>query len=123
MSVVALMGWASRARRRELAGQKCETCAYRPGTDASRNDGDPLLARTRKALLEACQPFFCHDERMRFEGHRVMCAGHVDAMNALAAAGFYNVDDAERRRRSAHAVALVRERDRIYYASLAKADR
>lgn len=64
-------------------------------------------------------PFFCHDDRYRFEGSRVMCAGHVDAMNALAATGFYNnADDAERRRRGQHAEAMVRERDRIYYASV-----
>jgi len=118
------MGWASRARYRELAGQKCPTCAYRPGTEASRNEGDPLLAQTRKALLEACQPFFCHDPRYRFEGSRVMCAGHVDAMNALAATGFYNTaDEAERRRRAAHAERMVRLRDQIYYATLISSDR
>ena len=108
------MGWAARARRKALAGEKCPTCAYRPGTEASRDEGDPLLAKTRKALLEACQPFYCHDPRYRFEGHRVMCAGHVDAMNALDAQGFYTVDDATRDRRRAHARDMVRQRDQLY---------
>lgn len=109
------MGWASRARHRELVGVKCPTCAYRPGTEASRDEGDPLLAKTRKALLEACEPFFCHDPRYRFEGSRVMCAGHVDAMNALAGQGFYDVDEAERKARRDRAVAMVKERDRVYF--------
>jgi hypothetical protein len=112
------MGWASRARHRALAGQKCPTCAYRAGTPASRDEGDELLAQTRRALLHACQSFFCHDPRYRFEGSRVLCAGHVDAMNALDKQGFYNVDDAERQRRHDHAVAMVRERDRRYRAGV-----
>ncbi len=112
------MGWASRARHRTLVGVKCPTCAYRPGTAASRDDGDPLLAKTRKALLEACQSFFCHDPRYRFEGHRVLCAGHMDALKALADQGFYDVDEHELKRRNDHARAMVRERDRLYEQEL-----
>lgn len=112
------MGWASRARYKALAGTKCPTCAYRPGTPASRDEGDELLAATRRALLHACDSFFCHDPRYRFEGSRVLCAGHIDAMNALDKQGFYDVDDEERERRRAYADAMVKERDRRYRASL-----
>ena len=43
-----------------------------------------------------------------------MCAGHIDAMNALDAQGFYNVNDETRAKRHARAVEFVRERDRLY---------
>lgn len=97
----------------------CEGCAYRHGTAANQNgEGDVMLARVRRALLEANQSFFCHDDRYRFEGHRVLCFGHMEAMKAFYRSGFYDVSDEERARRTSVAVELCRERDRIYQEQL-----
>lgn len=116
------MGWASRARRKSLVGEMCPGCAYRGGTAANQNgDGDVLLAEMRAALLEACAPFMCHDDRYRFEGSRVLCAGHCAAINVLAAKGYYDVPAEEMQRRGQVAVEIARRRDDLYQRESAAA--
>lgn len=110
------MGWAARARYRQLAGTMCEGCAYRHGTEANQDGaGDVMLSDLRKALLDIAQPFFCHDPRYRFEGSRVMCAGHMDAMKARYRNGFYErQSETERQRLTEHARRVCADRDAIW---------
>lgn len=90
---------AWRERRRHLAwfaAPRCSTCAYRLGTAASGDDDDAGLTRLRRALLDAAEPFFCHEGPDGRElpndvpdGKRRLCIGHMDAMEARQRSGYY----------------------------------
>ena len=88
------------ARRREevehlsIWGAMCASCAYRPGTPASRDEGDPGLREIRLNLLDAEQPFYCHevvpetwdgyremDEKN--PNHQKLCIGHMRALDTI----------------------------------------
>lgn len=74
------------ARRLEWAQRMCATCAYRPDTEAAREDGDPGLTRARLALLDACMPFYCHEpppgEPAVVKPRLKLCIGHARAIRA-----------------------------------------
>ncbi len=83
---------AARARRRRHlawagSGERCATCAYRPGTEASGDAVDQGLTRLRLALLDAAMPFFCHEEGPTPE--RRLCVGHMDALSKRTVTGYY----------------------------------
>jgi hypothetical protein len=85
-----------RRRRKEHlrwagSGERCSTCAYRQGTEASGDDVDRGLKRFRLALLDAAQPFYCH-EAGPIPGKKRLCIGHMDAMSARGRAGFYKAN-------------------------------
>lgn len=69
-------------------GERCSTCAYRQGTEASGDNVDRGLTRFRRALLDAAQPFMCH-EVGPIAGRQRLCIGHMDAMTARFRAGYY----------------------------------
>ena len=70
-------------RRRPL-----RTCAYRLGTEASGDAVDRGLTRFRRALLDAAQPFYCHEDGP-IAGKRRLCAGHMNAITGRFHAGYY----------------------------------
>lgn len=76
-------------RRFRWCGEMCGSCAYRPGTEASREYGDPGLTRARLALLKNNQPFHCHEDAPAGldDKTRKLCVGHMNSMKALAATG------------------------------------
>lgn len=51
---------------------RCETCAYREGTEANRSVNTMLKAQL---CLESGEPFLCHSDLSR----RALCRGWVDA--------------------------------------------
>lgn len=69
-------------------GERCSTCAYRAGTEASGDEVDRGLVRLRRALLDAAQPFYCHDEGP-IAGKKRLCIGHMDAISSRHRAGYY----------------------------------
>ena len=69
-------------------GERCSTCAYRAGTEASGDEVDRGLVRLRRALLDAAQAFYCHDEGP-IPGKKRLCIGHMDAISARFRAGYY----------------------------------
>lgn len=73
---------------RWASGDRCATCAYRQGTEASGDEVDRGLTRVRRALLAAAQPFYCHEDGP-IPGKRRLCIGHMDAMSARTRAGHY----------------------------------
>lgn len=79
----------ARAYSRWACGERCSTCAYRPGTEASGDEVDRGLTRVRLALLDAAQPFYCH-EPGPIAGKRRLCIGHMDAMSKRHSAGYYD---------------------------------
>jgi hypothetical protein len=66
----------------------CATCAYRPGTGANCEDGDPGLTAVREALLDARRPLFCH-EVTEGPSQRLPCVGHELAIEARERQGWY----------------------------------
>lgn len=73
----------------QWAGQRCSTCAYRAGTVASTDVDDVGLTRFRLALLDAAEPFYCH-EPGPLAGRKKLCVGHMDAMSKRTLAGYYD---------------------------------
>lgn len=78
----------------EIWSQMCATCAYRPGTPASRDEGHPGLRRSRLELLNSEQPFYCHDVVPEtWDGyrdmddsnplHKKLCVGHMRALDKI----------------------------------------
>lgn len=74
--------------------EMCATCAYRPGTPASRDEGDSGLREMRLKLLDAEQPFYCHEVVPEtWDGYREMdvtnplhkklCIGHMKALDTI----------------------------------------
>lgn len=110
-----------RAERRHLAwagsGERCSTCAYRAGTPASGDDEDAGLTRVRLALLDACEPFYCH-EPGPVQGRRRLCIGHMSAIERRAASGHYDEHPPHAPEVLAELAAAVAERDRIYHERL-----
>lgn len=78
-----------KAHARWACGERCSTCAYRAGTEASGDEVDRGLTRVRRALLDAAQPFYCHEQGPIREKKR-LCIGHMDAMLARGRAGYYD---------------------------------
>jgi hypothetical protein len=115
---------AWRARRRRLAwagGERCATCAYRLGTLASGNDEDPGLTRVRLALLDAAEPFYCHEGPGGRElsadvpdAERRLCIGHADALTARYRAGYYDKHSPDAPEVVEALRAALAERERIY---------
>lgn len=70
------------------AGERCGTCAYRAGTEAAGDEVDQGLTRLRRALLDAAQPFYCHQDGP-IKGKRRLCIGHMNAMSSRHHAGYY----------------------------------
>jgi hypothetical protein len=115
---------AWRARRRQLAwasAERCSTCAYRPGTEASGNDADPGLTRVRLALLDAAQPFYCHEGPGGRElapevpdAERRLCIGHADALTARHRSGYYREHPPDAPEVIAELRAAHDDRERIY---------
>lgn len=64
--------------------ERCATCAYRAGTEASRSKSTLLTA---KLCALAAEPFYCHEERLAPGAddsvRTVVCAGHTAAVLAL----------------------------------------
>jgi hypothetical protein len=87
-------------RRRERirmawAAEMCSSCAYRPGTEASREEGDPGLTAARKAMLVASQPFYCHEDPPTGAGpERKLCVGHAAHLTAQYLTGYVPPADA-----------------------------
>lgn len=82
-----------RKRRRAFlrwvaAGERCSTCAYRAGTEAAGDEVDQGLTRLRRALLDAAQPFYCHEDGP-IKGKKRLCIGHISAMTTRHRAGYY----------------------------------
>lgn len=94
------MGKASSRKKQRAANEcaflswtstMCGGCAYRPGTEANRDVGDPELSKKRAALLMACEPFFCHEPMPAgitdpYGSHpdkRKACVGHMRALSAM----------------------------------------
>jgi hypothetical protein len=92
------MGKAARLKRRRDANEQayldwtssmCGGCAYRRGTEANTDTGDPGLARKRELLLEAGEVFYCHEPcpagvRNPYPAARELrkaCVGHMHALN------------------------------------------
>jgi hypothetical protein len=113
-----------RARQRHLAwasGERCSTCAYRRGTVASGDADDPGLTRLRRALLDAAQPFFCHEGPDGRElapevpdAERRLCIGHADALTARHHSGYYREHPPDAPQVLAELRAAHDERERIY---------
>ena len=60
--------------------ERCATCAYRPGTEASRDETTLLTARL---CAIAGEPFFCHEEQVSHgEERQEVCAGFLAAVEA-----------------------------------------
>jgi hypothetical protein len=78
----------NKAYLRWAAGDRCATCAYRQGTAASGDAVEPGLSRFRRALLDAAQPFMCHEDGP-IPGKKRLCIGHMNAMCARDRAGYY----------------------------------
>lgn len=91
--LVELRARLERQRRRLYlrwaSGDRCATCAYRQGTEASGDEVDRGLTRVRRALLDAAQPFYCHEDGP-IPGKRRLCIGHMNALSARTAAGYYD---------------------------------
>jgi hypothetical protein len=108
---------AARARRerksrklylRWASGDRCATCAYRQGTEASGDEVDRGLTRFRRALLDAAEPFMCH-EPGPIPGKQRLCIGHMNAMGARTVAGYYNAHPPD----APEVIAELREANRI----------
>lgn len=114
---------AWRARQRHLAwagcGHRCATCAYRAGTVASTDDDDVGLTRLRRALLDAAQPFFCHEPGPTKD--KRLCVGHMDAMSKRHLAGYYDAHPPDAPEVLAEFDAAYHERERLFEAAMAKA--
>jgi hypothetical protein len=93
---------------RWASGERCATCAYRQGTEASGDDVDRGLTRFRRALLDAAQPFMCH-EPGPMPGRQRLCIGHMDAMGTRTRAGYYDQHPPD----APEVVAELREASRI----------
>lgn len=91
--LVELRARLERQRRRLYlrwaSGDRCATCAYRQGTEASGDEVDRGLTRVRRALLDAAEPFYCHEDGP-IPGKRRLCIGHMNAMAARTSAGYYD---------------------------------
>lgn len=81
-----------RAHLKWASGDRCSTCAYRPGTVASTDADDVGLTRLRRALLDAAEPFYCHEEGP-MPGRRKLCNGHMEALTARHRNGHYERHD------------------------------
>lgn len=102
----AILKWSS--------DDRCATCAYRPGTEASGDEVDPGLTRVRRALLNAAQPFYCHDTCPIPGGPRRLCIGHMDAMSRRTLAGYYDQHPAGADDVQAELRAALDERERLF---------
>lgn len=107
------LAWAS--------GERCSTCAYRAGTPASGDDDDHGLTRLRRALLDAAQPFFCHEgidgrelDPDLPDSQRRLCIGHTDAMSARFRAGYYAAHPPDAPEILAELHAAHADRERMY---------
>lgn len=64
-----------------LARERCLTCAYRSGTEASASKSTQLTAQL---CVLSGEPFYCHEEVVAPGAERVLvCAGHLAATAAL----------------------------------------
>jgi len=119
---------ARKARYREgkrflawAGGERCSTCAYRAGTPAAGDAEDQGLTRLRRALLDAAEPFFCHEGPGGRElandvpdARRRLCIGHMDAMSARHLAGYYAAHPPDAPAVVAELRAAFAARERIY---------
>jgi hypothetical protein len=72
------------------SGERCSACAYRPGTEASGDEVDVGLTRLRRALLDAAQPFYCHEPGpVAAMARKRLCVGHMNAMTSRHLSGYY----------------------------------
>lgn len=112
------LAWAS--------GPRCSTCAYRAGTEASGDAVDVGLTRLRIALLDACEPFYCHDEPppgVRDPDRAVtrrLCIGHMDAIEARTRSGHYDRHPPDAPEVVAELVAANEAREHAFKAALAE---
>lgn len=97
-----------KAYLRWAASGRCSTCAYRQGTEASGDEVDRGLRRFRRALLDAAEPFYCHEDGP-IPGQKRLCIGHMDAMCARSCAGYYKAHPPD----APEVVAELREANRI----------
>lgn len=109
-----------RKRRRAFlrwvaAGERCSTCAYRQGTEASGDEVDRGLTRLRRALLDAAQPFYCHEDGP-IPGKKRLCIGHMDAMAARGRAGYYRAHPPDAPAVVAELAEAYRLREELYKA-------
>jgi len=98
----------SKAYLRWAAGERCATCAYRQGTEASGDEVDRGLTRFRRALLNAAEPFMCHEDGP-IPGKKRLCIGHMNAMCARDRAGYYRAHPPD----APSVVAELREANRL----------
>lgn len=100
---------------RWAGGDRCSTCAYRQGTEASGDEVDQGLTRMRRALLDACEPFYCHDEGP-IPGKRRLCIGHMNAIEARGRAGYYDAHPPDAPEVLAELAEANRVREELYNA-------
>ena len=60
--------------------ERCGTCAYRPGTEASRSEFTLMKANL---CMDAGEVFLCHED----PSHRAICKGWVDVFAARLRSG------------------------------------
>lgn len=100
--------------------ERCETCAFRPGTEAN---GSVLTRLKARLCAEAGEPFYCHEpiedltrEGMIFSaayvtlqeaGELQLCGGYVRLVDSLQRAGFYERDEEWRRRTRRGLLSLI----------------
>lgn len=97
------------------ASERCSTCAYRQGTEASGDVADRGLTRVRLALLDAAQPFYCHEDGP-IPGKKRLCIGHMSAMTTRYRAGYYEKNPPSSPEVLAELAEATRVRDELYNA-------
>lgn len=103
----------AKAYLRWAGGDRCSTCAYRQGTEAAGDEVDQGLTRVRRALLDAAQPFYCHEEGP-IPGKKRLCIGHMNAMCARGRAGYYKAHPPDAPEVIAELREAARVRDELY---------
>lgn len=97
------------------ASERCSTCAYRQGTEASGDVEDRGLTRLRRALLDAAQPFYCHEDGP-IPGKKRLCIGHMNAMSTRYRAGYYEQSPPSAPEVLAELAEAHRVREQLYHA-------